>query len=592
MCGLVGYIGKNNAKDILLSSLELLEYRGYDSSGIAIRINDSIVTYKDIGRVSHLRSIINNNIYSNIGIGHTRWATHGGVNRINAHPHSSFDGRFTLVHNGVIENYLELKMMYLSDVDFISSTDSEVVVNLLSYFIKKCSIEEALRKLISVLKGSFALVIFDRDNMDRLYVIKNKTPLLIGKGNDEIMVSSDALAFINSIDSYICLDDMEYAILCKNSVKVFDSRGNIVLHNEIKNDTNKEEISKGDYPYYMLKEIEEIPSCIERVRNKYIYEGHITIDESLLSEIRDSDIIYVASCGTSYYASLYFKYIMEKECKKKVDVLIASEYIYSFEAIGRNPFIIVVSQSGETQDVISFVSKCKEKGLRTLCITNTRYSTLERECDYSLSLEARKEVAVASTKAYVNEVVLFYFLEKAIMNDINRVVVDIDELLISVKDVISRNKEIDNIVTQIVSKEHLYYVGRELGYYGSLEAALKLKEISYIHAEGLSSSELKHGSIALIDSSFPTIALIDNMIDELLVRSNLQEIKSRDGMTFVITYSPFYKDGDSLSLKLVDSSLRIIPLVVVSQYIAYKCALLKGNDIDKPRNLAKSVTVL
>ena len=268
MCGLVGYIGKNNAKDILLSSLELLEYRGYDSSGIAIRINDSIVTYKDIGRVSHLRSIIKDNIYSNIGIGHTRWATHGSVNRINAHPHSSFDGRFTLVHNGVIENYLELKMMYLSDVDFISSTDSEVVVNLLSYFIRKCSIEEALRKLISVLKGSFALVIFDRDNMDRLYVIKNKTPLLIGKGNDEIMVSSDALAFINSIDSYICLDDMEYAILCKNSVKVFDSRGNIILHNEIKNDTNKEEISKGDYPYYMLKEIEEIPLCIERIRNK------------------------------------------------------------------------------------------------------------------------------------------------------------------------------------------------------------------------------------------------------------------------------------------------------------------------------------
>lgn len=592
MCGLVGYIGNKNAKDILISSLELLEYRGYDSSGIALIENKDIVTYKDAGRVSHLNDIVSAHSYSNIGIGHTRWATHGCVNKLNAHPHSSFDKRFTLVHNGVIENYLELKEMYLKDIEFVSSTDSEVVVNLLAYFALGSSFVEALRKLISVLKGSFALVIIDKENVDKLYVVKNKTPLLIGEGKNELMVSSDSLTFSKSYKNYVCLDDMQYAILCKNSYEIFDYRGNIIAPPKIKNEVNKEEITKGKYPHFMLKEIEEIPSCIERIRNKYVYEGRITIDEKILSQIRNSDCIYVASCGTSYYASLYFKYVMEKECNKRVEVLIASEHIYSFDVLGDDPFIVVVSQSGETQDVISFVSKCKEKGLQVLCITNTRYSTLDRECTYSLSLEARKEVAVASTKAYVNEVVLFYLIAKALKGEYKSINDDIDELLNSTKDIISRNNEIDPIVSRIVDKEHLYYVGRELGYFGSLEAALKLKEISYIHAEGLSSSELKHGSIALIDASFPTIALIDNKIDEVLVRSNLQEVKSRNGITFVITYSTFFKEGDSLSLIPVSSSLRLLPLVVVSQYIAYKCALLRKNDIDKPRNLAKSVTVL
>lgn len=591
MCGLVGYLGNKDAVDVLLSSLSLLEYRGYDSAGIAVMDKKEVKVFKDKGRVDFLKKLINVDKKYSLGIGHTRWATHGEVNKTNAHPHTSMNKRFTLVHNGVIENYMELKDLYLKDVNLISETDSEVIVNLLAYFCLNNNIIDSIKMLISVLKGSFALVVLDKESEDTIYVIKNKTPLLIGSGKEDVMVSSDYISFPSFIDDYVYLDDMQYGVIKEKEYKVYDSLGNIINLKKYDNSHGKEDISKGKYPHFMLKEIEEIPEVIDRLCAKYIYNNRILIDKDIKTLLETSDIIYVASCGTSYHASLYFKHVLEKECNKKVECLIASEYISSFSPIGNNPLVIVVSQSGETQDVISFINNAKEKKIKVLCITNVPFSSIDREGDFSLYLEAKREIAVASTKAYVSEIIVFYFLASLLMNndDIMHEVEIVNEAIV---DIIKRNKELDKIVDYISKKDHLFYIGRNLGYYASLEASLKLKEISYIHSEGIPSSELKHGTIALVSDGFPLIALSDNRENDIFVRSNLKETESRGGKQFVISYESIGKNSDDFSIKLVSSSLRIIPLVVVSQYIAYKCAVKRGNDVDKPRNLAKSVTVL
>ncbi len=595
MCGIVGYIGTEDVKDILLSGLEKLEYRGYDSAGLAVINESGVHIFKDKGRINDLRKIVDENVKSSLGIGHTRWATHGVPNRINAHPHQSSSRRFTLVHNGIIENEVYLKTRYLSGVKFESDTDTETVVALIQKFVDDGeSVENAIRHAMSEIQGSYALAILDKEDSNTIYAAKNKSPLLAGIGKGFNMIGSDAMAMIMHTNVFYELEDKEFIKITRDSIDIYTIYGAKVSREPFKADLDLTDIEKGIYPHYMLKEIEEQPFVVRKIINQYSDENACPyIEKEIIDDFKAADKIYIIACGTSYHAGLVGKQLLEKISGKPTEVIIASEFVYNMPMLSQRPLFLFISQSGETADCRAVLVKIKSMGYKSVTITNVKGSTLSRESDHTLLLHAGPEIAVCSTKAYTAQIAVLSILASSINNII---ALDVFKELSRIANVMESLCD-DNEIYKKLAEDYLlgqrscFYIGRHIDYYVCLEAALKLKEISYIQTEGFAAGELKHGTIALIEDKVPVVAIITQESINLNTRSNIKEVKARGANTLVISTKKLSNESDQVIIDDVHESLSPLVSIIPAQYIAYYAALQKGCDIDKPRNLAKSVTV-
>ncbi|PFK43183.1 glutamine--fructose-6-phosphate transaminase (isomerizing) [Bacillus cereus] len=599
MCGIVGFIGDQDAKEILLKGLEKLEYRGYDSAGIAVQAENGVVVYKEKGRIAKLREIVDMNVAASVGIGHTRWATHGVPSTVNAHPHQSTSKRFTLVHNGVIENYELVKKEYLQDVTFVSETDTEVIVQLMEQQVSTgLSVEDAFRKTLSILHGSYAIGLLDAENPNMIYVAKNKSPLLVGVGDNFNVVASDAMAMLQVTDQFIELMDKEMVIVTQESITIKNLQGETIERAPFTAELDASDIEKGTYPHFMLKEIDEQPLVIRNIIQKYQNEdGEIELDEEIRSAILDSDRIYIIACGTSYHAGLVGKQFIEKFAKLPVEVHVASEFSYNMPLLTEKPFFIYISQSGETADSRAVLVQTNEMGHKALTITNVPGSTLSREADYTLPLYAGPEIAVASTKAYTAQLAVLSILAADIAKAKGEVL-DFDlthELGLVANAMVvlcDQKEEMDALAKQfLATTRNCFFIGRSVDFFVGLEGALKLKEISYIQAEGFAGGELKHGTIALIEQGTPVIALATQEHVNLGIRGNVKEVVARGANPCIISMKGLEMEGDSFVLPAVHEALAPLVAVIPLQLISYYAALHRECDVDKPRNLAKSVTV-
>ncbi|WP_338752653.1 glutamine--fructose-6-phosphate transaminase (isomerizing) [Bacillus sp. FJAT-52991] len=599
MCGIVGYIGLNDAKEILLKGLEKLEYRGYDSAGIAVRNEEGVHVFKEKGRIADLRKIVDLSVTATTGIGHTRWATHGAPSQLNAHPHQSVSGRFTLVHNGVIENYEQLKKEYLLDVALQSDTDTEVIVQLVQIFSNEgLETEEAFRKTLNLLKGSYALALLDREAEETIFVAKNKSPLLVGLGEDFNVVASDAMAMLQVTDQFVELMDKEVVIVTKEQVTIKKLDGEVVERAPYTAELDASDIEKGTYAHYMMKEIDEQPLVMRKIIQAYQSDqGELTVDEEILAALNEADRLYVIACGTSYHAGLLGKQYLEKMAKIPTEVHVASEFVYNMPLLSANPLFIFISQSGETADSRAVLVKIKELGYKALTMTNVPGSTLSREADHTLLLHAGPEIAVASTKAYTAQVAVLAILANAAAQsrggnlELNLVkelgiAANAMEVLCDTKD------EFEQITRDYLSTtRNCFFIGRSIDFFVGLEGALKLKEISYIQAEGFAGGELKHGTIALIEDGTPVIALATQESVNLSIRGNVKEVAARGANPCIISMKGLEAEDDRFVIPEVHELLTPLVSIIPLQLIAYYAALHRDCDVDKPRNLAKSVTV-
>ncbi len=600
MCGIVGYIGNQDTKEILLRGLEKLEYRGYDSAGIAVMNDAGVHVFKEKGRIAALREIVDPNTNATIGIGHTRWATHGVPSQYNAHPHQSGSGRFTLVHNGVIENYELLKRDYLSDYAFKSDTDTEVIVQLVEHFVQNMglNVEAAFTKTLSLLIGSYAIAMLDLENSGTIFVAKNKSPLLVGLGEEFNVVASDAMAMLQVTSEFVELMDKEVVIVTEDTISIKDLNGNLIQRNSFMAELDASDIEKGTYPHFMLKEIDEQPFVMRKIIQKYQDEnGNLALDKNIRQAMLDADRLYIIAAGTSYHAGLIGKQYIEKIAKVPVEVHIASEFGYNMPMLSENPLFIFISQSGETADSRHVLVEVKKLGYKALTITNVPGSTLSREADYTLHLYAGPEIAVASTKAYTAQLAVLLLLAFATAEAKN-IELDFDpfkEMAIAANamEVVGNNKEeMEKIAHEFLSTtRNAFFIGRTLDYYVCLEGALKLKEISYIQAEGFAGGELKHGPIALIEEGTPVVCVSTSEFVNLSIRGNVKEVVARGANPCIITMEGLQHDGDRLVIPSVHEYMTPLVSVLPLQLISYYAALHRGCDVDKPRNLAKSVTV-
>lgn len=599
MCGIVGYIGNKDAKEILLKGLEKLEYRGYDSAGIAVLNEEGVHLFKKKGRIADLRFIVDEQVKANVGIGHTRWATHGKPSKVNAHPHQSGTGRFTIVHNGVIENDEQLKAEYLSDISLKSDTDTEVVVQLVEKFVNDgYAVQEAFQKTLKILKGSYALALLDEENKDVIYVAKNKSPLLVGLGDGFNVVASDALAMLQVTKEFLELMDQEMVIVTRENVEIFDLDGRKVERKPFIAELDASDIEKGTYPHYMLKEIDEQPFVIRTIIQKYSNDnGELVIDQNILGAINQADRLYIIAAGTSYHAGMVGKNIIERLAKIPTEVHVASEFGYNMPLLSEKPLFIFISQSGETADSRAVLVQIKKMGYQALTITNVPGSTLSREADYTLLLHAGPEIAVASTKAYTAQVAVLSILAEVVARS-KGLAIDVDlvhELGIvasAMEELCDTRDAFEQIASDYLSfARSSFFIGRTLDYAVCLEGALKLKEISYIQAEGFAGGELKHGPIALIEEGTPVFVLSTQENVNLPIRGNVKEVAARGANACIISMKGLEMDGDRFVLPQVHELLTPLISVVPMQFIAYYAALHRGCDVDKPRNLAKSVTV-
>ena len=610
MCGIIGFTG-NDAKQtvgVLTRGLQKLEYRGYDSAGIYINddSNATNVLVKAKGRVQVLvDKVAENDIQGKTGIAHTRWATHGGVTEENTHPHFSDDERFYLVHNGVIENYKELTAEYLSDIKMHSETDTEVAVQLVGKFAKDgMTTLDAFKKMISLLDphSAYAFLMMDRDDPDSLYVAKQKSPLLIGVGKDLNLVTSDAAAVLDLTKNFLELNDGEVAVVKQDSVQIFDQNGDVVDRQPFTVDIDVTDTDKGVYPFYMLKEIDEQPVVARKLSQYYLNEDGTTIEEHLPKEIieaiKQADRLYIVAAGTSYHAGLVGKTLFEKWANKPTEVHVSSEFAYNQPLLAEKPFFIFLSQSGETADSREVLQNIKEQGFPTLTLANVVNSTLTREADYSLPLLAGPETAVASTKAYTAQVIAEAVLAVALAQSIGEKVINLHEELakiaVDMQTVIDEKETFKKIADELLvpkTVNRAFYIGRGVDAAMSLEASLKLKEISYVQTEGFAAGELKHGTISLIEEGTPVFALVTQKNTAGLTRSNLIETQARGAKAVVITTEDYAKEGDQIVLPNVIDELSPLLSVLPAQLLAYYASLGKGYDVDHPRNLAKSVTV-
>ena len=608
MCGIVGYVGDRQAAEFLLDGLSKLEYRVYDSAGIAVYDGENIRVEKSVGRLAALRDKIKGNVpMGSLGIGHTRWATHGRPSDVNSHPHTDCHGDFAIVHNGIIENYLSLKEELIAKGHvFKSETDTEVVVHLLEEVYNGDFIA-AVRAVLERIEGSYALAFMSRRHPDLLICTKQDNPLIIGLGEGENFIASDIPAIISKTRRTYILADGEVAIVRKDAVEVTNHLGAPVPKKVFEVTWNAEAAEKGGYEHFMLKEIHDQPKAVRDTMSQRITadKKSISFDELAWDAdyLNSFNKIYIVACGTAYHAGLVGKYYIEKLARVLVEVDVASEFRYRDPIVDEHTLLIVVSQSGETSDTLAALKESKRRGAKTLAITNVVGSSIAREADQVVYTWAGPEIAVASTKAYTTQLVLFFMLalymaeiKKSIAAERTaELVAQLHEIPAQVSEILSDVDPIKTFAKQYGFNEDVFYIGRGLDYAVSLEGALKLKEISYIHAEAYAASELKHGTLALIVEGVPVIALATqrNVYEKTL--SNIKEVKARDAVVIGIAAA-----GDTELEKYVDHVMHvpasdefIMPIlsVIPLQLLAYYAAITRGCDVDKPRNLAKSVTV-
>ncbi len=607
VCGIVGYIGYRNVCDVLLDGLKRLEYRGYDSAGIAINDGNEIEIIKEVGKVSDLERIVANVApKGNQGIGHTRWATHGGVTTVNAHPHSDEYKRFVLAHNGIIENYHELKEALAAEgFTFISQTDTEVIAHLLSK-IYDGDMLKALTSLQDQLRGSYALAIMDREDKNHIYCMRKGSPLVLGIGEGESLCASDIPAILPYTRKVMYMDDGEIAQLSSQGIKVWDAKGTPIQKKSFFIDWDLSMAERGGYPHFMLKEIHEQGGvCRSTLKGRISggsvdLSGELSMDEHTMISFR---AVHLIACGTSYYASLIAERIFERWTDLDVKVDIASEYRYRDSKITPDTLVVFVSQSGETADTLAAQRKARACGAYCLAVTNAQGSTLARCCDDVLLLKAGPEIGVAATKTFMGQITALYLLAMYIAKvrgtfPIERESELIDELLqipYKIETVLEREHLIEELASKFAFSQNFLYLGRGISFPVALEGALKLKEISYIHAEAYAAGEMKHGPIALIDPNVPVVVVApkDSLYEKTL--SNIQEAKARHAPIIAVGF-----DGDERLASDADHVLCVPPTleefspfvtVVPLQLFAYHVAKKRGCEIDKPRNLAKSVTV-
>jgi len=599
MCGIVGYIGYNDSKEILLKGLEKLEYRGYDSAGIAVINNDGVQIFKEKGRIADLREAVDPKVESQTGIGHTRWATHGVPSRTNSHPHQSASERFTLVHNGVIENYDILKREYLQNVEMKSETDTEVIVQLVELFANEgLQVEDAFRKTLTLLHGSYALALIDEQDKETIYVAKNKSPLLVGLGFGFNVVASDAMAMLQVTDKYVELMDKEMVIVTKEEVTIKNLDGEVINREPYTAELDASDIEKGTYPHYMLKEIDEQPAVMRKIIQNYQDEnGELEIDSDIVTAMNDADRIYIIAAGTSYHAGLVGKQFIERLAQIPVEVHISSEFGYNMPLLSKKPLFIFISQSGETADSRQVLVQVKEMGHKSLTITNVPGSTLSREADHTMLLYAGPEIAVASTKAYTAQLAVLAILAevtaKSRAMEVPFNLVQELGIVANAMEVLRDSKEDFEMIAReyLSTTRNCFFIGRGIDFYVGLEGALKLKEISYIQAEGFAGGELKHGTIALIEEGTPVIALATQKFVNLSIRGNVKEVVARGANPCIISMDGLNMEDDRFVIPEVHELLTPLISVVPMQLISYYAALHRDCDVDKPRNLAKSVTV-
>lgn len=611
MCGIVGYIGDKKATPVLINGLLCLEYRGYDSAGIAVIENDKINVMKDKGRVANLNNIPDaNNSNSKIGIAHTRWATHGKPSKENSHPHMDNSEQFAVVHNGIIENYHELREFLTSKgYHFLSQTDTEVIPNLIHYYYKNGISDEdpflrAVKSAVDDLKGSYAIEVISNLYPDRIIVVRKDSPLVIGKGEKENYIASDIPAILSYTKNFYLLDDNEYAVICSDNIKFFDNT--LVEHSKpIKNiEWDATAAEKNGYEDYMLKEIYEQPTAIrETIGSRFKLGEKCSFDDINLTkeDLANINKIYIVACGTAMHAGLVGKNAIEKLCRIPVEVDIASEFRYRDPIIDDKTLCIYISQSGETADTIAALKLAKLKGAKTLAISNVIGSSITREADYTIYTHAGPEIAVASTKAYTSQVVLIiilatYFAEilgtckESVLENLKS---DILDLPSKIESVLDETEKIEKFAKKIYTERDMYFLGRGTDYNVALEGSLKLKEISYIHSEAYAAGELKHGPIALIENGVTVISVLTNpnLVEKSI--SNIQEVVSRGAKTLLITNQKISNVSFDFVINIPETNEFISPIlsVVPLQLLAYYIAKNKGLDVDKPRNLAKSVTV-
>lgn len=589
MCGIIGYIGKESPIEILINGLKSLEYRGYDSAGIALKDKDEIEVIKSVGKIVNLEEKIKCKelISSHLGIAHTRWATHGKPTENNAHPH--IVGKVTLVHNGIIENAEELREKLKKEgISFNSETDTEVVAALINKYYENNPVE-AINKALNEVKGSYALGILFQGS-DFLYAVIKDSPLIVGLGEDENFIASDIAAIIDYTNKYFLLEENEIAEIAKDKVKITKNGKEIEKQIQTTN-IKRDDKDKCGYDHYMLKEIMEQPVVLEKTFKPYL--------ENLekLPDLTKYEEIHIVACGSAMYAGMIGKTLLEEYANIKVEIDVASEYRYKNVIYDRKTLVIVISQSGETADTIAAMRKAKENNVKTLAIVNVKTSTIARESDNQIFIEAGPEIAVATTKAYILQVGIMALLAyktaltKGLVKENDKVLEEAEKLPRLIKEVLNRRDEYKKVAKEIYNKEDIFFIGRKIDYATSQEGSLKLKEVSYIHSEAYQAGELKHGTISLIEEGMPVFSIItDDSIKEKTI-SNIEEVKSRGAKAIIISNEPWENQKIQIVVPKISPYFQPILIVPTLQLIAYETAKLRGCDIDKPKNLAKSVTV-
>ena len=606
MCGIVGFVGSTNAAPILLNNLEKLEYRGYDSAGISVIENGCIVTKKAKGRIANLKKITDDgkNVNGCLGIGHTRWATHGEPNDINSHPHESMHGKFAVVHNGIIENYVSIReSLTKKGFKFMSETDTETVTQLLESYYDG-NIMDAIVKTLHMIDGSYALGIICNDCTDKFYAVKKDNPLIIGLGDGENYIASDVTALIEHTRKVCYLEDNEIAVISKDSVHIYNLNGEEVEVKVKEIDWNINAAEKGGYPHFMMKEIMEQPKVIRDTVTPRIKNGEVVLDGIELDRYLDTvNKIVITACGSAYHAGFVGKYVLEKLARVPVEVDLASEFRYRDPMIDKNSLVIAVSQSGETADTLAALKEAKRRGAKTIAIVNVVSSAIATTADDVIYTWAGPEIAVATTKAYSAQLTVFYLLAIYMARRLGKIddarnaqlIADLINLPEKVEKLFEQKTVIQNMASLYFNEKHIFFIGRNLDYASALEGSLKLKEISYIHSEAYAAGELKHGTISLIEEGRLVVAVAcQNQLFEKTL-SNIREVKARGAdIVAIVDESNTVIESETDKVLYIPStdplftaSLSVIPM----QFFGYYVAAANGCDIDKPRNLAKSVTV-
>ena len=607
MCGIIGYVGAREAVPVLINGLSRLEYRGYDSAGISVMNNGTMHTRKAKGRLSNLQNLLEvKKVNGTMGIGHTRWATHGEPSDVNSHPHKSFFGGVTVVHNGIIENYVELKEMLMkAGFEFKSSTDTEVIPNLIEYYYNG-DLLLAVQEATKMLKGSYAIGVMCEEEPGKLIAVRKDSPLIVGLGKGEFFIASDIPAILEYTRDIYLLEDKEYAIIDEDKVVVVDELGQTINKDIYHVEWDIESSQKGDFDHFMIKEIFEQPKVIkDTISSKVKDENSVFFDKTIISKemLEETDRIFIVACGTAYHAGLIGKNYIESLAKIPVEVDIASEFRYRNPLITNKSLVIVISQSGETADTLAVLRDAKNIGAKVIAITNVVGSSAAREADEVIFTLAGPEIAVASTKAYITQIVALYNLAIYIGRLLGNITAEEEAELIKelklipekVKEILKNTEEIKSLANILKDYDNIFFLGRGIDYAVALEGALKLKEVSYINCQAYAGGELKHGPIALIEEGTIVVtSLTQGELNEKML-SNIKEVTTRGAKVLAISEEGEKIDGvdEDMIIRIPKSTKLLSPLltVVPMQLLAYYVAVYKGCDVDKPKNLAKSVTV-